>query len=129
MYVNGCYFCDTIEDRDRTYFGEKKVMHKTSIPCGRYEIVQNVFSPKFGSKDTYKKVCNGYLPRLLNVPGFDGILIHIGNTANDSSGCILLGKNKVKGMVLNSTSTWTQFMKLYMLPAKSKKERVYITIE
>lgn len=43
------------------------------------------------------------LPRILNVPHFDGILIHRGNTAKDTSGCILIGENKVKGKVINST--------------------------
>jgi hypothetical protein len=43
------------------------------------------------------------LPRLLDVPGFSGILIHRGNTKSDSSGCILAGENKVKGKVINST--------------------------
>ena len=129
LYINGAYFCDTCEDRDRLYFGEKKIMHKTAIPCGRYEVVQNVLSPKYSKRELYKNVCGGYVPRLLNVPQFEGILIHVGNTADDSSGCILLGKNKVKGMVLNSTSTWTTWMKIYMLPAKLKKEKVYITIQ
>lgn len=129
LYVNGAYFCDTCEDRDRLYFGEKKVQNKTAIPCGRYEVVQNVVSPRFGKKEPYKSVCNGFVPRLMNVPQFDGVLIHIGNTAEDSSGCILLGKNKLVGMVLNSKSTWTSFMQKYMLPTKQKKEKIYITIQ
>lgn len=129
LYINGTYFCDTVEDRDRFFFGEKKVMHKTAIPCGRYEITQNVVSPKYGSKKPYKEVCNGYVPRLLDVPQFDGVLIHVGNSAEDSSGCILVGRNKIKGMVLNSSSTWTALMQKYLLPAKAKKEKVFITIK
>ena len=81
LYVNGSYFCDTIEDRDRFYFGENKVQDKTAIPCGRYEITQNVISPRFGKKEPYKSACNGYVPRLLNVPKFEGVLIHCGNYA------------------------------------------------
>lgn len=129
LYINGTYFCDTVEDRDRLFFGEKKVMHKTAIPCGRYEITQNVVSPKYGSKKPYKEVCKGYVPRLLDVPQFDGVLIHVGNSAEDSSGCILVGRNKIKGMVLNSSSTWTALMQKYLLPAKAKKEKVFITIK
>lgn len=129
LYIDNTYFCDTCEDRDRLYFGEKKVMHKTAIPCGRYEITQDIISPRFGSKEPYKSVCKGCVPRLLNVPQFDGVLLHIGNSASDSSGCILVGKNKVVGMVLNSKSTWTTLMQKYLLPAKKKKEKIYITIQ
>jgi hypothetical protein len=43
------------------------------------------------------------LLRLMDVPGFDGILIHRGNTEDDSSGCIIVGENKIVGKVINST--------------------------
>lgn len=121
--------CDTCEDADRLYFGKPKVMHETAIPCGRYEITQDVKSPRFGNRSPYKEVCKGYVPRLLEVPNFTGILIHIGNTAKDSSGCILVGLNKQVGKVLESRKTWTEFMQKYMLPAKKRKERVFITIK
>ena len=70
LYVDGQYFCDTLEDRVRDLTKEKKVPGETAIPAGTYNMVVNV-SPKF------KRM----LPRLLNVPQFDGILIHRGNTA------------------------------------------------
>lgn len=129
LYVDGVYFCDTCEDADRLYFGKPKVMHETAIPCGRYEVVQDIRSPRFGERSPYKEVCKGYVPRLLNVPQFEGVLIHVGNSANDSSGCILLGKNKQVGKVLDSRQTWTEFMKRFMLPAKKRKEKVFITIK
>ena len=88
LYIDGQYFCDTLEDTVR----EKKIAGKTAIPEGTYEVIVNR-SPKF-KRD---------LPRLLNVPNFEGILIHRGNTPNDTSGCILVGENKVKGKVINST--------------------------
>jgi hypothetical protein len=62
------------------------------------------------------------LPRLLNVPGFDGILIHRGNTENDSSGCIIVGENKVVGKVINSTGYELRLVELL----KGEKE---VTIE
>ena len=69
--------------------------------------------------------CQGYLPRLLNVPAFDGVLIHIGNTANDSEGCILVGKNTKVGKVLESGVT---FRALYAR-LKEAKDNIYITIK
>ena len=93
LSVNGEKFCDTLEDRVRDLAGgESKVPGETAIPEGRYRVIVNR-SPKFGRD----------LPRLLDVPQFEGVLIHRGNTAEDSAGCILVGENKVKGKVINST--------------------------
>lgn len=128
LFINSTYFCDVLEDYDRIYFGGSKVAGKTAIPCGRYEVAQNVFSNRFGNKAFYKNLCNGYLPRLLNVPQFDGVLIHCGNSASDTEGCILVGLNKVVGKVVDSQKTFTKLMKDYLLPAKRKGEKVYITI-
>jgi hypothetical protein len=98
--IAGTYFCDMPEDADRgltrTMSPEEirkiKVPHETAIPTGVYKVIVNL-SPAKRRK----------LPRLLDVPGFSGILIHRGNTKNDSSGCILIGENRVKGKVINST--------------------------
>ena len=87
------FICDTIEDTDRgldnsmssDYIKKLKVYAKTAIPCGIFNIKLNVISPKFGSKQFYKDTCNGCLPRLENVNGFDSILIHCGNTEKDSA--------------------------------------------
>ncbi len=92
MLINGKYFCDTLEDQVRDLTSEKKVYSKTAIPAGKYE-VRVTWSPKFKRN----------LPMLLGVPYFSGIRIHRGNKADDTSGCILVGENKVKGMVINST--------------------------
>lgn len=113
LYIDGEYFCDTIEDKDRGLFQnmpleqirEKKIKHQTAIPTGTYKVTLSVQSPRFSQKEQYN-FCKGYLPRLIDVPGFDGILIHNGNKAGDSSGCILVGENKVKGQVINSTATF-----------------------
>lgn len=80
MLLDGQYYGQTVEDAPRPV----KVMHKTAIPKGRY-VVTVELSPRF-------KVD---LPRLHDVPGFDGVLIHGGNTADDSSGCILIASNRI----------------------------------
>ena len=133
LYIDGAYFCDTIEDKDRGLRQDlplsvnkaRKRAGETAIPTGRYQLTLGVKSPKFGSRKEYA-FCNGYLPRLLNVPAFDGILIHIGNTARDSAGCILVGRNTVVGKVTHSAVT---FWGLYdKLQEGAKKGRIFITI-
>lgn len=96
LSVDGMWFCDTLEDPVRDLTSERKVPGNTAIPAGVYDVVVNV-SPKF----------RRLLPRLLNVPHFEGILIHRGNTAKDTAGCILVGQNKYKGMLVDST-VWEQ---------------------
>lgn len=133
LYVNGKYECDTIEDtvRDLNHNGkfdngEKKVAGITAIPYGTYSITMKVKSPRFSQKIQYKK-CGGYLPRLQGVPEFDGVLIHIGNTAEDSEGCILVGKNTQVGRVTDSTVTfWALYNKL--LKADISGEHIEIEI-
>lgn len=115
LEVDGAYFCDTLEDRVRDLAHEKKVAGQTAIPAGKYGVVVNV-SPRFGRK----------LPRLLSVPGFEGILIHRGNTAADTAGCILLGENKVRGKVINSTP---YELKLIGLIDRAQAEGETVTIE
>ena len=118
LYIDGVYFCDTVEDTDRGLFQDQsldlikkiKIPNKTAIPTGTYKLTLNVISPKYSKKAIYQEICKGRVPRLLDVPGYDGVLIHIGNSADDSSGCILVGQNKVVGKVINSTET---FRKLY----------------
>ena len=131
LYIDGVYFCDTIEDKDRGLSQSlplaeniaRKKYAETAIPTGRYFVTLCVQSQKFKRYKQYE-FCSGYLPRLMNVPAFDGVLIHIGNTAKDSAGCILVGKNKVVGKVINSTET---FLKLYEI-LSCTKENIWITI-
>ena len=134
LYVDGKYLCDTIEDKDRGLNNtmkpsevlKKKVKHQTAIPTGIYDLTINVVSPKFSLKDFYKKNANGgRVPRILNVPGFDGILLHCGINQNSSSGCIIVGYNTVVGKVTNSQQA---FIKLYEVLKTAKKEEK-ITIE
>lgn len=132
LYIDGVYFCDTIEDKDRGLSQDRplatnialKKSGVTAIPVGRYQVTLSVKSPRFSSKKQYA-FCGGYLPRLLKVPAFEGVLIHIGNTAKDSEGCILVGENKVVGQVINSTET---FKKLYERLKKANGQ-IWITIQ
>lgn len=134
LYVNGTYECDTLEDPDRGLtdsmtvqeITSKKVYGNTAIPTGTYDIDMNTISPKFKDR-SWAKFCGGKLPRLVNVKGYSGVLIHVGNKAADTLGCILVGDNKVKGQVINSTSTFQQLY-LQMLKAHTRGEKITITI-
>ena len=117
LYINSTYFCDTLEDRVRNIPAEGKVWGQTAIPAGEYKIILN-YSPKF----------KRHLPRLLDVPYFEGILIHRGNTAEDSAGCILVGENKVKGKVINSTKYEIELVRL-ISDVRARGESITIIIE
>ena len=91
FYVNGEFWCNTLEPKVRDLTKEKKVPGKTAIPAGTYEVIIT-YSQKFKRR----------LPILLNVPDFTGVRIHSGNKVEDTEACILPGENKKKGMVLNS---------------------------
>lgn len=117
LFINGEFFCNTLEDTYRDLSKEKKVPGKTAIPYGKYEVILN-YSPRFKKE----------LPRLLNVPHFDGILIHGGNTPEDTEGCILVGENAIKGKVINSTSYKKKLIDMF-IDARKRGEKSYITIE
>lgn len=134
LYINDKLFCNTIEDTDRglkdsmtlTDIKAKKVYGQTAIPTGTYEIDMNTVSPKFKNR-SWAKPYGGKLPRLIEVKGFDGVLIHVGNTAEDSLGCILVGKNTAKGKVKESTAIFNQLMTL-LLKAHLKGETINLII-
>ena len=126
LYIDGELFCNTIEDKVRELPERcpntpkwlmckcrEKVIHETAIPAGTYKVTLDE-SPKF------KRI----LPRLHNVPHFLGILIHTGNTEEHSSGCIIVGKNTVKGKVLYSKVTMAALMQRL-----KKADKITITIE
>ena len=125
MSIDGKRFCETLEDADRNLNSSMTVeqikaikkSNETAIPTGTYKITLDTLSPRFGNKSFYKKVCGGKLPRILNIKGFDGVLIHCGNTNLDTSGCILVGRNLEKGKVLKSQET---FEKLYKILKENK---------
>ena len=116
------YFCDTLEPTWRDYeHGAYKVKGRSAIPEGRYAVVIS-YSPKFKQ----------WLPILLGGPEFNrkwqGIRIHAGNTAADTEGCILVGKNREIGKVLDSR-IWLHRLKQKIVEAKDKGEAVWITIK
>ena len=120
--------CDTLEPpvlEQKTKTPEYEVMSSPermaalkpfAIPEGHYAVVIS-WSPKFRQ----------WLPILLGVPGFKGIRIHAGNTVEDTQGCILVGENRQKGMVLNSRTALTR-VKQAIVEAKERGESVWITI-
>ncbi|OAI12198.1 MULTISPECIES: DUF5675 family protein [Methylomonas] len=111
LSINGAFECYTLEDKVRPV----KVKGMTAIPAGSYEIIIN-FSERF------KKP----LPLLLNVPNFDGVRIHPGNSAKDTEGCILVGKSKSADFVGSSRAAFeTLFEKL---KRAAENEKIFIHI-
>lgn len=99
LSIDGHYFCDTLEDTVRP--AGVKIPGRTAIPAGKYQI-EITESIRF----------NRLMPIIKDVPGFSGVRIHSGNTAEDTEGCILVGFNRVKGKVLDSRET---FQKLFTM--------------
>lgn len=125
MEINGQYFCDTLEDTDRGLSEEmseaeiaaRKVKGATAIPIGTYRIDMQTRSPRFGR----------VLPRLVSVKGYAGVLIHSGNTAADTEGCILVGENRERGKVLNSGATLERLL-VFLRAAQAEGEEIELTI-
>ncbi len=135
LYIDGIFYCNTLEDRDRglkqtdpsTYISAKKIPGETAIPKGTYGVAMNVTSPKYAAVAWYWQFCQGKMPRLLAVPGFDGILIHPGNDALDTKGCILVGKNTKVGKLTDSKACFKEIYKL-MKAAADNGEKITIEI-
>lgn len=138
LYVDGVMFCDTIEDRDRGLtqkmgvdeITRRKVYGETAIPMGRYEVDMSVPSAKYVKKaqtDGYYKTLCMNMPRLCNVKGYTGVLIHPGTDEKDTLGCILVGENKVVGKVINSRATFTK-LHFRLMEAYRRKESIWIEI-
>lgn len=135
LYVDGVYFSNTLEDRDRglkqtdpkSKIKSVKVYGETAIPTGEYAIVLNVLSPKYSGVSWYKKLTGGYMPRLLAVPGWEGVLIHPLNNATETLGCIGVGKNTKVGQLTSSRDTFAALYKK-MKAAWDKGEGISIEI-
>ena len=135
LYINGKWFSNTLEDKDRGLkdsmsLTEIKTLKKpriTAIPTGTYEVTLNIVSPKFSKYPFYNSINGGRVPRLLNVKGFEGILIHVMDGpkgANLSEGCIGVGRNLIKGGLLQGKE---YYKKLYDI-LKNSKDKITIKI-
>ena len=135
LSIDGKRFCETLEDVDRNLNSSMSVEqikaikkpNETAIPTGTYEVTLNVVSPKFSKYPFYNSINGGRVPRLLNVKGFDGILIHVMDGpkgANLSEGCIGVGRNLIKGGLLQGKE---YYKKLYDI-LKNSKDKITIKI-
>lgn len=121
LYIDGEYFCDTLEDKDRgltddmtvSEISNIKIKKETAIPTGTYKITI-----------TYSNRFKKNMPLINDVKEFEGIRIHSGNTNQDTEGCILVGFNKVKGNVINSRDTYNKLFSIL-----SKSNNIIITIK
>ena len=139
LYINEQYFCNTLEDKDRgldasmplSQIQSIKVWGETAIPTGEYAINMNAISSKFSQKPFYMEVCQGKVPRLVNVPGYEGILLHVADGYKGAElvhGCIGVGENKIIGGLINGKTT---FRELYnrMKAAYDNGEDIMIKIQ
>ena len=135
LYINGKWIANTLEDTDRGLkdsmsVAEIKAIKKpkiTAIPTGTYEVTLNVVSPKFSKYPFYNSINGGRVPRLLNVKGFEGVLIHVMDGpkgAELSEGCIGVGRNLIKGGLLQGKE---YYKKLYDI-LKNNKDKITIKI-
>ena len=119
LLVDGVKFCDTLEPTDRGLTSSmtlqeikaNKVKGKTAIPTGIYHVDMNTVSPRLKNK-SYAKPYGGRVPRLQGVKGFAGVLIHPGNTADDTEGCILVGRNTEVGKLTDSKATYCKLFEM-----------------
>lgn len=120
LYIDDIFFCYTLEDKDRGLFQglpidkilQGKIHGKTAIPYGAYDVVLN-YSPKF------KMIT----PRLLKVPGYEGVLIHAGNIAKNTEGCILVGNSVAPDFIGASRPAFSALM-----VELKKAEKIFIEI-
>lgn len=135
LFIDGKYICNTCEDTDRgldegidlQMIKTRKIPTRTAISTGMYEVRMDIVSNKYSKYEYYQKVCNGKVPRLMNVKGFEGILIHCGEHIGWLSGCILVGDNTKKGRLTNTQERFEEIYKI-LLEAHKKGEKIIIDI-
>lgn len=114
LFLDGEPECLTLEDVVRD---GPKVLHETAVPAGRYRVVID-YSQRFGRM----------MPHILDVPGFEGVRIHSGNVADDTSGCVLVGLGKSEQGITRSRQAFDRLIQ-QLAPALARGEQVWITIE
>ena len=135
--IDGKRFGESLEDTDRGLTADMpinkirriKVYGKTAIPKGRYKVELHV-SPKFKDRPWCKPL-GGLVPWIKDVPGFENVLLHVGNTVNDTDGCVLVGmvRGSKRGRLYDSSAAFRDLMTHYLLPAHERKDEIYITIQ
>lgn len=119
LYVDGVYFCDTLEDKDRGLTQDMsigqiqllKIPGKTAIPKGIYKVTLDVVSPKFSQYPFYMETCKGKLPRLMDVKGYEGVLIHVADGPKRDSlvqGCIGIGNLSAEEYLMNGKKVFAE---------------------
>lgn len=120
LYIDGQFFCSTLEDKDRgltqnmsvEQIKSMKVPGETAIPKGTYKVALDVVSPKFSKYSFYMEVCEGKLPRLIDVKGYEGILIHVADGIKRDAllqGCIGIGNLSSEEYLINGKQVFKEF--------------------
>ena len=126
LFIDGKYFCQTLEDKDRGLLKEMsnseidviKITGSTACPSGKYRLILS-----------YSIKLKRFLPLLLDVPRGKGVRIHKGSSPNFTSACILVGygKNKKKNTLTGIKQAEEDLMKI--LKVANLSQPLYITIE
>ena len=135
LSLDGHVLCDTLEPpshgltsaSDPKTIRDIKRLGRSAIPAGVYRLVLG-YSPRFSPRPFYKSCGGGLVPRLLNVSGVEGVLIHCGNTVVDTCGCILVGRRADSSTLIQSQKTYGLLMRQYWLPASKRDEPMFIEI-
>ena len=135
LSLDGHVLCDTLEPPSHGLTSatvpktirDIKRLGRTAIPVGVYRLILG-YSPRFSPRPFYKAYGGGLVPRLQNVSGFEGVLIHCGNTVVDTCGCILVGRRADSSTLVQSQKTYDRLMCQYFLPATRRGEPMFIEI-
>ena len=134
LSLDGHFLCDTLEPpshgltsaTDPKTIRDIKRLGRSAVPAGVYRLVLG-YSPRFSPRPFYKGF-GGLLPRLLHVNGFDGVLIHCGNTVVDTCGCILVGRRADSSTLVESQKTYSRLMWQYWMPAAKLDDTMFLEI-